>query len=200
MSSDGSPPRVRQRIEESVADRLHRMQSRQVLSERNLLHADLRDPLLLPIAQMLLENNWEYLYNCACQAFPRLVWELYGHMIVTQDDDHGLIMQTMVRGQTILIDPQLISSMIGVPVLSVPGASFPDEAPSIDFLHDFFGTRPQCEDKSHSQINIGAFATMHRFLAKIVVTNIWPQARRSELTLKKAKLLYAIVMRTPFCL
>jgi hypothetical protein len=44
MSSDGSPPRVRQRIEESVADRLHRMQSRQVLSKRNLLHPDLRDP------------------------------------------------------------------------------------------------------------------------------------------------------------
>jgi hypothetical protein len=92
MSSDDSPPRVRQRIEESVADRLHRMQSRQVLSKRNLLCADLRDPILLPIAQMLLENNWEYLYNCACQAFPRLVREFYGHMIVTQDDDHGLIM------------------------------------------------------------------------------------------------------------
>jgi len=66
MSLDDSPPRVRQRTEESVADRLHRMQSRQVLSERNLLRADRRDPVLLPIAQMLLENNWEYLYNCAC--------------------------------------------------------------------------------------------------------------------------------------
>jgi hypothetical protein len=105
MSSDGSPPKVRQRIEESVADRLHRMQSQHVLSERNLLRTDLRDPVLLPIAQMLLENNWEYLYNCVCQAFPRLVREFYGHMIVTQDDDRGLIMQTMVKGQTILIDP-----------------------------------------------------------------------------------------------
>jgi hypothetical protein len=41
---------------------------------------------------------------------------------------------------------------------------------------------------------------MHRFLAKIVVTNFWPQALQSALTLKKATLLYAIVMRTPFCL
>jgi hypothetical protein len=40
---------------------------------------------------------------------------------------------------------------------------------------------------------------MYRFLAKIVVTNFWPQACRSELTLKKVRLLYAIVMRTPFC-
>jgi hypothetical protein len=111
-------------------------------------------------------------------------------------------MQTMVRGQTILIDPQLISSVIGVPVLPVSGVPFPagDETPSINFLHDFFGTRPQREDKSHSQINIGAFAPMHRFLAKVVVANLCPQARRSELTLKKANLLYAIVMRTPFCL
>jgi hypothetical protein len=75
MSSNESPPRVRQRTEESVVDRLHRMHSRQVLSERNLFRADLRDPVLLPITQMLLENNWEYLYNCACPAFPILVWE-----------------------------------------------------------------------------------------------------------------------------
>jgi hypothetical protein len=174
------------------------MQSRQVLSKRNLLHADLRDPVLLPIAQMLLENNWEYPYNCAYLAFPKLVREFYGHMIIIQDDDRGLILQTMVRGQTILIDPQLISSVIGVLVLPVSGVPFPDEAPSIEFLHDFFGMRPQREDKSHSQINIGAFAPMHRFLVKVVVTNLWPQARRSELTLKKATLLYAIVMQTPF--
>jgi len=78
MSSDDSPPHVRQRTEESVADRLHLMRSRQVLFERNLLRIDLRDSVLLPITQMLLENNWEYLYNCACSAFPRLVREFYG--------------------------------------------------------------------------------------------------------------------------
>jgi len=32
------------------------------------------------------------------------------------------------------------------------------------------------------------------------MTKCWPQARRSELTLQKATLLYAIVMQTPFCL
>jgi len=111
-------------------------------------------------------------------------------------------MQTLVRGQPIQIDPHLISAVIGVPVLPVSRVPFPpgDKGPSIDFLHDFFGTRPQREEKSHSHINIGAFAPIHRFLAKVVITNLWPQAHRSELTLKKATLLYAIVMRTPFCL
>jgi hypothetical protein len=46
----------------------------------------------------------------------------------------------MVRGQTILINPQLISSVIGVPVLPVSGVPFPEKAPNIEFLHDFFGT------------------------------------------------------------
>jgi hypothetical protein len=176
MSSDNSPPQVRQRIEESIADRHLRMEKRHVLSEMNLLRADLRDPVLLPIGQMFLENQWEYLYNCACLAFPRLVQDFYGYMVITQDDDRGLVMQTMVRGHTFQIDPQLINSMIGVPVLSVPEVPFPlgVEAPSVDFLHDFFGIRPQREDKSHTQINIGAFAPMHRFLAKVVVTNLWP--------------------------
>jgi len=38
MSSDNSPPKVRQRVE---------------VSERNLLHADLRDPVLLLIGQII---------------------------------------------------------------------------------------------------------------------------------------------------
>jgi len=97
MSSDDSPPLVRQRTEESVADRLHCMRSRQVLSECNLLHRDLRDPVLLPIAQTLMENHWEYLYNCDCLAFTRLVREFNGNMIIIQEDGRGLIIQTMVR-------------------------------------------------------------------------------------------------------
>jgi hypothetical protein len=122
------------------------MEKWQVLSKRNLFRADLRDLVLLPIiGQMLMDNQWEYLYNCTCLAFPRLVRDFYGHMVITQNDERGLVMQTMVRGHTFQIDPQFISSKIGVPVLPGSGVPFPPgvEAPSIDFLHDFFGTRPQ---------------------------------------------------------
>jgi hypothetical protein len=92
MSPDNSPPRVRQRIEESIANRRLRMEKRQVLSERNILHVDMRDPVLLPIGQMIQGNQWEYLYNCVCPAFSKLVREFYVHMIVTQDDYRGLIL------------------------------------------------------------------------------------------------------------
>jgi len=35
---------------------------------------------------------------------------------------------------------------------------------------------------------------------KIVQHNLWPTVRQSELVLKRAQFLYAIVMRLPFCL
>jgi hypothetical protein len=65
-------------------------------------------------------------------------------MIVIQDDDRGLIMQTMVRGHTFQIDQQLINAVIGVLVLPVYGVPFPEgvEASSIDYVLDFFGPRP----------------------------------------------------------
>jgi hypothetical protein len=52
----------------------------------------------------------------------------------------------------IQIDPQLISAVIGFPVLLVSGVPFPTsvEAPSMDFLHDFFDTRPLGEEKSQA--------------------------------------------------
>jgi hypothetical protein len=48
------------------------------------------------------------------------------NMIIIHEDDRGLIMQTMVRGQQIQIDPQLISAVIGVPVFPVSEVHFPD--------------------------------------------------------------------------
>jgi hypothetical protein len=49
-------------------------------------------------------------------------------------------------------------------------------------------------------IKIGAFSPPHSLLAKIVQHNLWPTIRRSELILKRAQFLYAIVMRLSFCL
>jgi hypothetical protein len=37
-------------------------------------------------------------------------------------------------------------------------------------------------------------------LAKIVLYNLWPVARHSDLILKKAQFVYAVHLRLPFCL
>jgi hypothetical protein len=37
----------------------------------------------------------------------------------------------------------------------------------------------------------------YRLLAKIVLTNLWPIARHTELTIEKAQFMYAIVVNIP---
>jgi hypothetical protein len=74
------------------------------------------------------------------------------------------------------------------------------EPPTLDQLRDFFHAHPQGEERAHAHIIIGTFSPPHRLLAKIVQHNLWPTVRRSELILKRAQFLYAIVMRMLFCL
>jgi hypothetical protein len=67
-------------------------------------------------------------------------------------------------------------------------------------LLDFFDAHPQGDEQAHQHIKIGAFTSPHGLLAKIVLHNLWPTAPRSELVLKRAKFLYALIMRLPFYL
>jgi hypothetical protein len=71
--------------------------------------------------------------------------------------------------------------------------------PSLDDLREFFHAIPQGEKRSTS-IRIGALSPSHRILAKIIQQNIWPVARRSDLILKRAHIVYAVHLRLPFCL
>jgi hypothetical protein len=70
----------------------------------------------------------------------------------------------------------------------------------LEQLRDFFGSHPQGDERAHAHIKIGAFSLPHQLLAKILLQNLWPTACRSELVLKRAHFLYALVMRMPFCL
>jgi hypothetical protein len=74
------------------------------------------------------------------------------------------------------------------------------EPSTLDQLWDFFHAHPQGEERALAHIKIGAFSPPHHLLAKIVQHNLWPTVRRSELVLKRAQFVYAIVMRLPFCL
>jgi hypothetical protein len=94
------------------------VENRQAVPERNVLRADVMVAPLDFIAEIIRDNHWGYLYNCACTIYPRLVREFYGYLEVIQDEDHGIILQTSVRGHTLQIDPQVISAIIDVPVLT----------------------------------------------------------------------------------
>jgi hypothetical protein len=69
----------------------------------------------------------------------------------------------------------------------------------MDELREFFHATPQGEEHQTS-IKIGALGPAHRMLAKIILHNLWPVTRPSNLILKKAQFVYAVHFRFPFCL
>lgn len=139
MSSSSPQRGVRQMTGEGIATTRARMESRQVILERNIVRTDLMVAPLDFIAQMIYDNHWGYRYSCACPVYPRLVRDFYGYMEVIQDDESGIILQTTVQEHTIQNDPRFISSIIHVPVLAISMSPFTDilDPPSMENLIDF---------------------------------------------------------------
>jgi hypothetical protein len=61
--------------------------------------------------------HWGYLHNCACIVLTRLVREFYAHLEVMQNDDNVVVIQSSIAGHIFMVDHQVISQIIGVPVL-----------------------------------------------------------------------------------
>jgi hypothetical protein len=124
------------------------------------------------IYEIIQTYNCGYLYNCACIVLTRLVREFYTHLEVVQGENSGIVLQSIVEGHVILVDPQVISRIIVVPVLQISASPFNEvvEAPSLEDLREFFHAIPQDEERA-TNIRIGAFSPPHRLLAKIVKHN-----------------------------
>jgi hypothetical protein len=71
--------------------------------------------------------------------YTRLVRLFYTNLEVVQDDERGLVLQSIVGRHTITIDPQILSQYIGVPVLQLPGSPYNEVVipPSLDDLREF---------------------------------------------------------------
>jgi hypothetical protein len=200
MFSGRSQNRVRQRTEEGSATSRARIANMPIIPERNVVGANV---LVVPfdvINDIIQTYHWGYLYNCACIVLTRLVREFYTHLEVVQDEDCGIVLQS-VKGHVLQIDPRVISKIIGVPMLHIYASPFNEvaKAPTLEDLREFFHAVPQSEERA-TNIRIGAFSPSHRLLTKIVQHNLWPTVRRSDLIQKRAIFLYAIIMRLPFCL
>jgi len=64
----------------------------------------------------------------------------------------------------------------------------------------FFDPHQHNRHRNPQSIKIGTFNSPHRLLSKIVLQNLWPLVRRSQLVLKRARFLYALIQSIPFCL
>jgi hypothetical protein len=59
----------------SHAASLAKVENRQAVPERNVLRVDVMVAPLDFIVDIIKDNHWGYLYNCACTVYPRLVRE-----------------------------------------------------------------------------------------------------------------------------
>jgi len=111
------------------------------------------------------------------------------------------VLQSTVGGHIIIVDPQIISQFIGVPILQIPDSSYNEVVipHSLDDLREFFHAVPQGEEHA-TTIRIGALSAPHCMLAKIVQHNLWPVVRRNDLILKRTQFVYAIYLCLPFCM
>jgi len=150
-----------------------RIINRAVIPERNVVRADIMVAPLDIISEIIQTYHWGYLHNCACIVLTRLVREFYAHLEVVQIEDSGIILQSTIVGHAIMVDPQVISQIIGVPVLQISTSPFNEVvvAPSLDDLREFFHVVPQDEERA-TTIRIGVLSPPHRMLTKIIQHNL----------------------------
>jgi hypothetical protein len=70
-----------------------------------------------------------------------------------------MVLQSTVDGHIIIVDPQIISQLIGVPVLQISGSPYNEGVlpSSLDDLREFFHPVPQGEEHA-TTIRIGALS------------------------------------------
>jgi hypothetical protein len=116
--SAGSPQRrVWQRIDGEMAALRAKIMNRSVITERNVVRADIMVAPLDSIHDIIQTYHWGYLHNYTCAVYTWLVRLFYANLEVIQTDDHGAVLQSSVDGHIITIDPLIISQFIEVPVL-----------------------------------------------------------------------------------
>jgi hypothetical protein len=154
------------------------------------------------IDHIFQENNWQSMYTCNT-VYPRLVREFYDNLEIDQISLMRPILKTKVCGQSIIVDVNLISDVIHIPVIAALGLPYPNhvEPPSIEDLRMLFD--PQGVEEWHEEmqnIAIGWLQFPHRLLARIMMHNLWPLSRNNNITICRAIFLYAIIRRILFCL
>lgn len=111
-----------------------------VIVEHNVVRADIMVAPLDSIHEIIQTYNWGYLHNCTCVVLTRLVREFYAHFEVVQDDDRGIILQSTIAGHINMVDPRVISQIIGVPILQISTSPYNEVIlpPSLDEVREFF--------------------------------------------------------------
>jgi hypothetical protein len=106
MSAGSLQRRVRQRTEGDKAALRPKILDRPVIAERNVVRSDIMVAPLDSIHDTIQTYHWGYLHTCVCVVYTKLVWLFYANLEVVQDDDCGLVLQSIVGGILSLLIPR----------------------------------------------------------------------------------------------
>jgi len=190
------------RKRDEIAAAQERFNKMTIVIERGVLKPDIRVARFDFIYQKFQENQWSSMLNDGGKIYPRLVWEFYKNLVITNLHEQSPSFETKVRSVKIRIDTSLISSVTSIPISTDLGIPFPKTAaqPSRDELMACFNQRKKFvwNKEGKNNVPIGWFDSPQRFLARIVLQNFWPITRHSDVPLNRARLIYAIIKQVPF--
>lgn len=177
-----------------------KISKRSIIVERGVLRSDLMVEPFQFIYDIFRENKWLTLFE-PVNVYHRLVREFYSNMsLVLGSSPH---FKTKVSGTSLLINPALISEVTGIPLTNGKPSPFSDIDTHPTKAEIMASLNPGGDlewEEQKTKIPISYLRGPEKLLARIVMQNMWPISRNSEVTIDRAKMIYAIINRVPFCL
>ncbi|XP_062149271.1 BRAP2 RING ZnF UBP domain-containing protein 1-like isoform X3 [Alnus glutinosa] len=186
----------------SKVDAVATINSRTIVIEHGVLKPDIRVAPFDFIYRIFNENGWLSIFD-AVNIYPRLVYEFYKNLEVVSIDKQTPCFETKVCGTTLTIDVDVISEVTDIPLSYAISTPFPDSVtqPSREELMGCFDPRgTNVWEESKNSIPIDFLQSPQHLLARIVMQNIWPISRNSDVPLNRARMIFAIINQIPFCM
>jgi hypothetical protein len=148
---------LHKRSRDEVATAMECINKQNIIIERTVLRSDIRVAPFNFIYQVFQENGWLSLFE-AINIYPRLVHEFDRNLKIDNIYQLAPCLDTKVRGTSLRIDADLISSITGIPVIDASSTPFPDSVapPSMEVLMRCFNPHWVCVwEEGKNSIPIG---------------------------------------------
>ncbi|KAF5443045.1 hypothetical protein F2P56_035640 [Juglans regia] len=159
---------------------------RPVLGEREVSTNDFPSDDFQLIQRIFTERGWEKLTHASPTLCVEVVCEFYLNIAHFNLDEHSIT--SIVRGTQIVVSPAVLRDLFDLPEVETPLYPYKGmEAPTKTAMRNLFVglDGPKWTAKTH-RLPLNHMLPQFRLLAKIVLTNLWPISRHTEITLERA--------------
>jgi hypothetical protein len=176
-----------------------KFKKRTLVVERGVKVADLEDPAFSFILDIFRDRGWLSLFR-PVNAYVKLVREFYTNIDKISMTPPSFI--TTVLGAKIHVTAELFSKGTRIPLEPNHGYPFPSSNhPNMTTMQTMFAPQTGLFWLEHEKfVPLGRFSPAMRLLARIVLQNVWPINRHSEIGFERARFMFGIVDGIPICL